>query len=364
MRLLKKPNRLHILILCQNQFGYHIDTYFYCKYLREKHNISYLCWDYRYPKQRLEGILCEYVSRNGNIFIRNLRYLRSAISCLRSKKYDICFIKYFRGCALLHLLFRKQVFVFDIRSGSISEHKAYRLMYDFCMKLESLLFQHVTIISSSLARRLRLQNKSHILPLGSITISTKIKTFRSLDLLYVGTLRNRRIDKTIKGLAQFLGTVRNPIKLSYTIIGSGYDDEVTTLRKIVHSEGLSGVVNIIGQVPFEKLKPYFDSHNIGVSFVPMTPYFDIQPVTKTFDYLLSGMPVIATATSENKLVINDSNGILIDDSPDGFCEGLRRMYKKLNRFDSTDIMKAAQKFHWKKIVADFEQYLLSVSRND
>jgi nucleoside-diphosphate-sugar epimerase len=67
---------------------------------------------------------------------------------------------------------------------------------------------------------------------------------------------------------------------------------------------------------------YFDIHNIGVSYIPMLKCFDNQPPTKTFEYLLSGMPVIATATNANKDIINDVNGVLINDNSEEVYNGL------------------------------------------
>jgi len=43
------------------------------------------------------------------------------------------------------------------------------------------------------------------------------------------------------------------------------------------------------------------------------PYYDCQPATKTFEYILSGMVCIATSTYENKKLINNINGVLCND---------------------------------------------------
>jgi glycosyltransferase involved in cell wall biosynthesis len=356
-----KKYGLNLLILCQNQFGYHIDTYFYCKYLSNLHNVTYLCWEYSKPKQAMDGVRIVYVSRAGNILVRNLRYILAALSYLRRHCVDICFIKYFRGCSILRLVFPWKKFVFDIRTGYIKQNILSGLVYDFFLRIESIFFSHVTIISISLAKKLKLQKKSSLLPLGSIQLSDTIKDFFKIKLLYVGTLSNRQIEKTIQGIYTVLQNKQiETFPLIYTIIGDGDQDELEQLKALVNRLKLGNQVKLLGRIPFDQLKPYFDTHNTGVSFVPIIPCFDFQPVTKTFDYLLAGMPVIATATSENKMVINENNGVLINDTIEGFANGVGEIFKKQDQFKSQSIREAAQIYHWRLIVSNLEKYLLNI----
>ena len=124
---------------------------------------------------------------------------------------------------------------------------------------------------------------------------------------------------------------------------------------------MENIVRILGIVPHDRLQEHFDTHNIGVSYIPMTDYYDVQPPTKTFEYLVSGLAVIGTATSENRLVINDSNGILTDDSPEGFYNGLVELADRLQTYDSILIRQNAQQFGWKKITDGLDSYLRTIS---
>jgi len=348
-----------LTILCQTQFGSHVATYFYCKYLRFSYNITQICWDYSQPKQILNNVNCIYVSRNGNIITRNYRYLSAAHTWLKNNDCQICFIKYFRGCSLLRLLHPEITFVFDIRTGSISHNNLLRKLYDSLMMLESRAFKHVTVISQSLALKLKITRKAYVLPLGSEAISRKKRTFDSLHLLYVGTLSGRDIHKTLIAFADFYHEHKN-INMSYTIIGDGPGGEVEHLKAIAKERAISNIVDITGRIPFTQLKPYFDAHNLGISFVPITDYFDSQPVTKTFDYLLSGMPVIATATAENKQVINDKNGLLIDDSILGFYNDLRYMLNNKHNYNSENIIRTSSHYNWENIVNNLGTYFESL----
>jgi len=107
-------------------------------------------------------------------------------------------------------------------------------------------------------------------------------------------------------------------------------------------------------------------HNVGVSYVPITPYFDVQPPTKTFEYLLAGMPVIATRTKENEKVINEYNGVLIDDTPEDFRNGLALLYERIsaNKFTSSRIIESSESYTWERIVRNnFKLYIESLLSN-
>ncbi|MEI7504287.1 MAG: hypothetical protein WCJ61_13485, partial [Paludibacter sp.] len=96
--------------------------------------------------------------------------------------------------------------------------------------------------------------------------------------------------------------------------------------------------------------PFLENSNVGVSFVPCTPYYDCQPPTKTYEYLIYGLPVIATNTLENRRVIHETNGVLIEDTEDGFCEGIEFIIGKLGRFNSASIQIDNITHSWANIV--------------
>ncbi len=138
---------------------------------------------------------------------------------------------------------------------------------DARLRLETLLFRHVTVISQSLAQKLRLSPEAHVLPLGAAVISISDKTFDKLHLLYVGTLFNRNIDITIHGFKRFYDEFGTHIPISYTIIGDGPNNEAQFLRELTSQYNISDVVKVLGQIPHTNLGPYFDFCNVGVAYV-------------------------------------------------------------------------------------------------
>jgi len=342
--------RKSLLIVNRQQFGYHIDAYYYCKYLSEVFDITYVCWDYGRPPITLPDVRILYIPREGAKPVRYLRFLTAAIKQAR-RGCDICFLTYFPGCSAVKFAYLRGKHVFDIRTAEIAEHPGMRVLLDCLLKLEARFFENITVISPSLAKRLGLLgSKVHILPLGADVISSTKKKFDSLQLIYVGALHNRKIEDTVVGFHRFYRDFHNRIQCSYKIIGSGHANEENHLRQLVRRLNLQSVVEVLGPIPHDRLSPFFDASNVGVSYIPMTNFYDVQPPTKTFEYLLSGMAVIATSTTENMRVVNMKNGVLIDDNAKSFSSGLKKIYERKERLDSLSIRKEGQPYLWRSIV--------------
>ena len=85
-----------LIIINPAQFGYHIDAYYYCKYLKDEFKIVYICWDHGRPLIVLNGVQVVYVSRLGNMINRTLHFLSTALNLIRDRN-AIVFIKYFKA---------------------------------------------------------------------------------------------------------------------------------------------------------------------------------------------------------------------------------------------------------------------------
>lgn len=251
--------------------------------------------------------------------------------------------------------------ILDIRTLSISKDSNVRTAQNRQIKKACSKFDIVTIISEGTKRQLGLSsNNVYILPLGADCISDTIKTYDHLHLLYVGTFAGRDIDKTIIGIDIFKRQHAD-IPITYDIIGSGFNNEEEQYRQLVKELHLEDTITIHGRIAHTALKPFFDKCNIGVSFIPITEYYEDQPPTKTFEYIFSGLYTIATATNANKEIISGANGILISDSSDSFADALYNIYLIKNTLNDKDIRESLKNFSWQSIVNRILKPILSIT---
>jgi glycosyltransferase involved in cell wall biosynthesis len=356
-------NKKKLLIVNGAQFGHSSGHYFYCKYLSEDFIISYICYDRELNRMTLEGVDVHYVSFRGSKSARIFRFL---IECLRESnriKPHLLLVTYFNLCFILALFCKSKKKVLDIRTGSLNENKILRSISNLFVFFQSLFFNRIIILSDSLRKKLHISSKeSNIVPLGSEIFFNGDHSFDSIKLLYVGALDDRNISETLKGLQLFLQkNERNTFALSYCIVGFGSESETLKIKNRISEYNLSKLVKFEGRKTSEELVPFFDISNIGVAYIPQTPWYDCQPTTKLFEYMLAGMPVIATNTYENRLIVNDINGVLINDTPEDFCNGLLRIYDRRDSYDSSTIRKSVEGYTWENIVNTIlKPYLLKL----
>tara|TARA_R110002051_G_C8558213_1_gene473763 strand:- start:164 stop:796 length:633 start_codon:yes stop_codon:yes gene_type:complete len=201
--------------------------------------------------------------------------------------------------------------------------------------------------------------KVFILPLGSDILSTTNKLFNDLNLFYIGTLDGRNIHQTIYGLKLFLDRNNySAINLNYNIVGYGTEVIENLIKKAIKDTGLQKKVVFHGRKTHEEAKYFFDYCNVGVSYVPMTEYYDCQPPTKTFEYIKAGMVCIATETQENKKIVNADNGFLCKDTAEDFCNALAEIARNFNKWDSNTIRKTLVDYNWENISENLKKYIL------
>lgn len=341
-----------LLIINNQQFGYDTDTFYYCKYLRDEYDSTYLCWDYGYAKvDAPEGVNVIYISRDGGKIARLTNFIRLALERIKTSQPDVTIVMYFRLCFLIKLFSTCRNTILDVRTGYVLESDLIRFFYNTGIWIESLFFDKAILISEELRDMLHIPaSKCRIIPLGAESWEFEPETFNDIRLIYVGTFTNRNIYKTVEGFDRFVSENGGQIQCRYDIVGFGTPEEEARMHNAIEACKHKDRIRFHGRVPHKDLQPYLAECNIGVTFVPIVKYQEAQPFTKVFEYLLAGMPMIATANGLNKKYINESNGVLIEDTTEGFINGLKLLSSRLASYDSEKIKADARKFSWTEIV--------------
>lgn len=342
----KKPT---LFLSAIKQYGYSNVYYHHCKYLKQYFDITYFCVDNNLPKKDEDGINTIYIKKQSIKGLTAFVYIYKLIHFLWKKKYSIHVLCDMNLIFLIPLIFPDRKSVLDIRVGHKGKKKLINFFYRSRIKINSLFFRDTTILSHELAQQLGLKNYK-LLPLGSEVISKTVKKFDNMYLLYIGTFNNRNIGDTINGFSKFYQKYQEKVDLKYIIAGFGKSSEIEKIKSIIKYEKLDKIVQYIGPVELSKRKKLFDQCNIGVSYIPKTDLYDVQPATKTYEYILSGLPVIATSTTKNQEIISEINGILINDTVDDFNSGMIQMYQNLKGYNSKEIQKTGINHEWKNIV--------------
>lgn len=341
-----------LLMVHTTQYGYHTNALRHCQYLSNEYQICYVCLKEE-GRERIEPFKNVSIVYVPSVFKSKKAtyalFLLIVLFKLATVKSKVL-VYYFRGCKWLKMLFPHKKMILDIRTLGVSADESSNCLFNQVLLNSALKYDFITFLSDSIRKKIDYpKNNYAIVPLGADIISSVKKDYSSLHLLYVGIFNNRCLETTLMGVKLFVDKYPDR-EISYTIIGSGSHDVVDFLTNEVKRLSLTDIVSFTGPVPHFELEPYFSSSNIGVSFVPLTSYYDSQPVTKTFEYAMSGLFVIATATTENKRVISGDNGVLIKDDAISFCDALEKYYNKRFSLDECKIRESLQRYLWKEIV--------------
>lgn len=341
---MRETTKKSVLIINKSQFGYHIDSLKYCEYLKGEFDVTYLCFDANKEKVVVPGVQVNYVSWDGSFLKKGRSFIKACKAEIKTGNYDKVFCVYFQGVSLLLNPSNKERLIVDIRTGFVGEKSFKKWVYNAGIKRETKRFKQVSIISDSLAKLLKIKNY-FLLPLGSDILSTTDKNFSLLKLMYVGTLSNRNIHETIVGCKLFME--ETGASLTYDIFGGGDSISVVKLQETLVD---CASIHYHGYKHHSEIRSYFDECTVGVSYVPITPYFDVQPPTKTYEYIQSGMICLATATSENKQIVTDQNGVLCFDNPTSFATALKTILENRKNYSSDSIRSTVANSTWKNIV--------------
>ncbi|WP_440878372.1 glycosyltransferase [Vibrio natriegens] len=272
---------------------------------------------------------------------------KTILEVLKHRK-ELVLIHYFPHSKLIYRICNLDRTILDVRTLAVYGDEKSRVKFNNRLKSTCEKFKNVNIISEGVSDKLRLYGPNiQIVGLGADVITENTKIFKDINLLYVGTLTKRNIIESVKGFHKFQQN-NSHLKVTYDIVGDG--QEFSTIKQYIESNKLSQIVFLHGRVKHENLKPFFDKCNIGVSFVPMTEYFDKQPPTKTYEYILSGLPCIATDTFENRRVINSDNGVLCEDNSTSFEFALSNIVNKFDDYESDKIRNTLADRNWIDIV--------------
>lgn len=350
-----------LLYVSRTQFGYMLPTYHVCRMLSRHFELAVVSIYQGRPEVEVPGVTSLLAGRDRGRLGRFLMLVLQAGQEARAA--DIVVVEHFPGASTIRPFALRVPMVLDIRTGGVMESAVGRVAFDQICRLDALFFSNLCVISSGLANRLGVDKRAHVVPLGADEkVLARTSDPDALHLLYVGTLTGRRIEDTLLGLRYFLDEHERPATVRYDIVGSGRYQEEAALREHIEKLGLADIVVLHGFVHHNELDGFLGRANVGVSYVPITPYYDVQPATKTYEYLLAGLPVLATRTKENSAVVSDSCGVLIDDNPREFARGLHEIRRLAGSLDPQVVRHSARAYTWKAIVDEnFAPYLFTLS---
>jgi glycosyltransferase involved in cell wall biosynthesis len=124
----------------------------------------------------------------------------------------------------------------------------------------------------------------------------------AISLIYIGSVQAERgRDVMIKavGIAN-----RNGPRATLTIVGAD-DAERQTCLRVAEQAGAGDAVKVFGRVAGSQIPTLLSNADVGLCFWEDRTYWKFNPPTKLFEYLVAGLPVVASDIRTHTAYIHD-----------------------------------------------------------
>jgi len=141
-----------------------------------------------------------------------------------------------------------------------------------------------------------------------------------LRLIYVGSVHPERgRDVMLEAIAI---ANRDGKKAHLTIVGAG-QDQLEYCQQEIQRLGISDAVTLHGRVPGSHIPDYMRAADAGLCLWEDLPWYRFNPPTKLFEYLVAGLPVLASnIRTHTEYVKHRENGLVFDYGSPGLAKAI------------------------------------------
>lgn len=174
-----------------------------------------------------------------------------------------------------------------------------------------------------------------------------------LHLLYVGSVgKSRGRDVMLEAIA---GANRNGKIAELTLVGAS-PEEQRYCNEYALRLGISDAVTTHGRVPGSRIPEFMSTADAGLCLWEDQPWWRFNPPTKLFEYLVAGLPVMASNIRTHTEYIKDGhNGLIFEYDSRSLADAITRLWA--NRVDIPSMkLRAAEsgeKYLWQGIEPEF-----------
>lgn len=170
-----------------------------------------------------------------------------------------------------------------------------------------------------------------------------------LQLIYVGSISQERgRDVMLDGLAQ---AIERGVPAHLTLIGADEAQQAHCARYAVRL-GIASQLTVTGRVPGTAIPRLLGRAHAGVCLWEDRPWWRFNPPTKLFEYLVAGLPVLASDIRTHTAYVKDGrNGFIFEYSPAGFAGAIERLHRERSQLGalSAQAAQSGSTFIWDKL---------------
>lgn len=174
-----------------------------------------------------------------------------------------------------------------------------------------------------------------------------------LQLLYVGSVaKDRGRDVMLEALAY---ANKSGKKAELTLVGVTPDEQIYC-REYAMQLGIADSLKIHGRVPGNQIPEFMSKADAGLCLWEDKPWWRFNPPTKLFEYLVAGLPVLASNIRTHTEYVHDGeNGLIFEYESHSLAESILRLWEM--RADITAMKRrsvvSGERYLWCRIEPSF-----------
>jgi glycosyltransferase involved in cell wall biosynthesis len=176
---------------------------------------------------------------------------------------------------------------------------------------------------------------------------------RPLTVVYTGTVSDERgRDVMLDGLAM---ARREGADARLVIVGASAEQLAYCVARGAEL-GVADALEVVGRVPGSEIPGYLARADLGICIWADKVWWRFNPPTKLFEYLVAGLPVLASRIRTHTAYIRDDfNGLVFDYDARAFADALLRAWRERSSIPvwSANAAQDGQRFLWSRIEPQF-----------
>ncbi|MEZ0232243.1 MAG: glycosyltransferase [Methylophilaceae bacterium] len=182
-----------------------------------------------------------------------------------------------------------------------------------------------------------------------------------IKIIYVGSVSKARGRDVMLEALKLVNAQKSIAHL--TIVGAS-QYELQYCQHYIFNAGLEDCVTVVGRVSGMEIPQYLQSADVGICLWEDQPWWRFNPPTKLFEYLVAGLPVLASDIATHTEYIADwKNGMIFEYNSYSLAEAIKSISERKSEFSNLKIKasESGEKYLWSKIEPQFLQAIKRLS---
>lgn len=176
---------------------------------------------------------------------------------------------------------------------------------------------------------------------------------------YVGMLKTMGMEK---GIGTAIDSLKFLDENCILVLVGGHSEDIVFYKNLSERLGLSNRVLFTGYVRHQLVPLYLKSFNILIAPFPDLEHyrFYMSPL-KIFEYMASGVPIVASDLPSLGEILNENNAVLVEsNNPEALANGIKKVLQDKELADkiSRQAFQDVQQYTWQKRTRKIIEFIL------